>query len=178
VRRNRIEIFARAMGVRGRALRRMDRRPRYVVAPLERAQQQAFFARQGLEGRPVVGVQLRADESYRDYPHMAALVGALAREHPVLLFADGQGPGLGFPGVVMVAGRGLREAFALAAGCSVLVTPDSAFCTWRRRSTFLRGALRPTDGARARTTRAPSRSTRAARWAAWPAGATRTSPAP
>lgn len=127
VRRNRIEVFARALGVRGRALRRMDRRPRYFVSARERALRESFFEAHGLSGRDVVGVQLRADESYRDYPHMAALVHLLAREHPVLVFTDGSAPGDHLPGVVKVEGRALREAFALAAGCSVLLSPDSAF---------------------------------------------------
>lgn len=128
VRRNRIEIFARALGVRGRALRALDRRPRYFVSAREEALRSEFFARLGLQGRKVVGVQLRADESYRDYPHMAALVAALGVEHPVLVFADRALPrGLDAPGVIAVERRGLREAFALASGCAVLVSPDSAF---------------------------------------------------
>ncbi|HET8645454.1 MAG TPA: glycosyltransferase family 9 protein, partial [Vicinamibacteria bacterium] len=84
-------------------------------------------ARHQLGGRAVVGVQVKADESYRDYPHMGALVRALAREQPVLVFAEGAAPGFDVPGVVKVEGRPLREAFALAAGCAVLVSPDSAF---------------------------------------------------
>lgn len=127
VRRNRIEVFARALGLRGRALRQMDRRPRYFVSQGERARRDSFFEAHGLAGRDVVGVQLRADESYRDYPHMPALVRLLARETPVLVFTNGAAAGYDAPGVVKVEGRGLREAFALASGCSVLVSPDSAF---------------------------------------------------
>jgi ADP-heptose:LPS heptosyltransferase len=127
VRRNRIELFARALGVRGRALRRMDRRPRYFVSERERAERDAFFESRSLAGREVVGIQLRADESYRDYPHMAALVRLLSRDYAVLVFTDRGEPGHEWPGVVKVVGRPLREAFALASGCSVLVSPDSAF---------------------------------------------------
>jgi hypothetical protein len=127
IRRNRIEIFARALGIRGRALRSMDRRPRYFVSEEERHLRRAFFARHGLGGRAVVGVQSQADEGYRDYPHMDALVRALAREHPVLVFTAAPGGAPPLPGVVRVEGRPLREAFALASGCSAIVSPDSAF---------------------------------------------------
>jgi hypothetical protein len=127
VRRTRIDMFARGLGVPGAWRRRMDRRPRYVLTAEDRAFQARHFAAHGLDGRPVVGVQLRADESYRDYAHMAALVAVLAREHPVLLFDSQPIPGFDLPGVVKVDGHGLREAFALAAGCRVLVAPDSSF---------------------------------------------------
>jgi len=148
VRRNRIEIFARALGIRGRALRRMDRRPRYVLSGAEREFRGRFFAGHGLAGKSVIGVQIRSDETYRDYPHMPALVKTLARDHVVLLFDRRPIVGYDFPNVIKVGGRGLREAAALASGCRALVAPDSSFV-------HLAGALDvpavalfgPTDGA-------------------------------
>ena len=127
VRRNRIEIFARALSLSRGACRRLARRPLYVVTAEERAYRDRFFEALGLAGRRVVGVQLRADESYRDYPHMEALVRALARSFPVLVFDDRPIPGFDFDDVIRVSGYPLREAFALAGGCAVLVAPDSAF---------------------------------------------------
>jgi len=148
VRRNRIEIFARALGVPRKALRRMDRRPRYFPAAAELAARDRFFAVHGIAGRSVVGVQLRSDESYRDYPHMPSLVEALSREHAVLVFDDRPIAGLHFPNTVKVEGRTFREAAALVSGCRAVVAPDSAFV-------HLAGALGlpcvalfgPTDGA-------------------------------
>lgn len=127
VRRNRIEVFAHALGIRGRRLRRMDRRPRYVVTDAERERQRLFFERSGLAGQRVIAVQLRSDETYRDYLHMDALVRELASEWPVIAFAERRPAGFDGGGAVVVEGLPLREAFAIAAGCVAVVAPDSAF---------------------------------------------------
>ena len=148
VRRNRIEIFARALGIRGPALWRMDRRPRYFLSAEDRAWRGRFFADHALDGESVIGVQVRSDETYRDYPHMPALVKTLARDHVVLLFDSRPLVGYDFANVVKVGGRGLREAAALASGCRALVAPDSSFlhlaAALGRPAVGLFG---PTDGA-------------------------------
>ena len=127
VRSNRIEIFARGLGINGRRLRRMDPRPSYVVTEAERAWRDRYFADHDLTGRAVVGVQLRTDEAYRDVPHVLLIVEALADHARVLLFGGGLEPGFGHPRVIQVDGLDLRRAFALASRCDVLVAPDSAF---------------------------------------------------
>jgi ADP-heptose:LPS heptosyltransferase len=127
VRATRIDAFARGLGIRGGAFRRMERRLRYSVTAEEREAQRRWFAERGLAGRAVIGVQLRSDESYRDYAHMDAVVAELARRHPVLVFDTKEVRGAERPGVHTVAGYPLREAFALAAACDVLVAPDSSF---------------------------------------------------
>ena len=148
VRRNRIEIFARALGIRGPALWRMDRRPRYFVSGEERAQRDRFFETHALRGESVVGVQLRSDETYRDYPHMLALVRALARSHVVLLFDSRRIDGYDFANTLKVDGRGLRQAAALASGCRALVAPDSSFVHLAGAFDLPAVALfGPTDGA-------------------------------
>jgi ADP-heptose:LPS heptosyltransferase len=148
VRRNRIEIFARALGIRGPALWRMDRRPRYFLSAADRGHRERFFAAHRLEGESVIGVQIRSDETYRDYPHMPALVKTLARDHVVLLFDSRPILGYDFANVIKVGGQGLREAAALASGCRALVAPDSSFihlaAALRRPVVGLYG---PTDGA-------------------------------
>ncbi len=148
VRRNRIEIFARALGTRGPALWRMDRRPRYFVSDGERAERDRFFASRGLLGESVIGVQLRSDETYRDYPHMPALVQALARSQVVLLFDSRPIPGYDFPNTLKVDGLGLRQAAALASGCRALVAPDSSFVHLAAALGLPAvGLFGPTDGA-------------------------------
>lgn len=127
VRRNRIEVFAKAVGIRGRRLRRLDRRPLYVLSAQDRELQGSFFRTHGLAGRVVVGVQLRSDERYRDYAHMDALVREMARRFAVIAFAERRPPDCDVPGVVLVQGRPFREAFAIASGCAALVAPDSSF---------------------------------------------------
>jgi ADP-heptose:LPS heptosyltransferase len=148
VRRNRVEIFARALGVRGPALWRMDRRPRYFVSAEEAAWRDRFFFSHGLLGESVIGVQLRSDETYRDYPHMAALVQALARSCVVLLFDSRPIVGYDFANTLKVDGHGLRQAAALASGCRALVAPDSSFVHLAAALGLPAvGLFGPTDGA-------------------------------
>jgi len=86
-----------------------------------------FFEEHSLRGRTAIGVQLRPDETYRDYPHAGALVRDLARDHAVLVFDERAVEGLDVENVIPVVGMPLRRAFAVASGCRVLVAPDSAF---------------------------------------------------
>jgi ADP-heptose:LPS heptosyltransferase len=127
VKKSRIEIFAAALGVGPLTRLRMDKTPRYTVLPEETAFRDEFWQRHGLNGRPVIGVQLQADETYRNYPHMEALVQALSRRATVLIFDGRPIEGFDFPNVIKVDRYALREAFALASGCDLLVAPDSAF---------------------------------------------------
>jgi ADP-heptose:LPS heptosyltransferase/predicted metal-dependent hydrolase len=127
VTQSRIDIFSRSFGIRGRQLRAMDKRPRYFVSEAERNFQEDFWKRHNLLGRTVVGLQLQAAEPYRDYPHMADLVRTLAQDAVVLLFhaektTVTEGGSVIDPGPIT-----LRQAFALAAACSAIVAPDSAF---------------------------------------------------
>jgi ADP-heptose:LPS heptosyltransferase len=125
IKANRIELFARGLGITGRRLKMMDRRPRYVVSDAELEWRDRFFRDRGLDGL-VVGVQPHTDEAYRDVPHMGEIVEALVREASVLVF--GRVPvSSADPRLVQAEGLTIREAFALASGCDVLVTPDSAF---------------------------------------------------
>jgi ADP-heptose:LPS heptosyltransferase len=127
VRKNRIELFARGLGITGWRLRTMDRRPRYVVSAAELKWRDEFFVRHGLDSAFVVGVQPRTDEAYRDVPHIRQIIGALTEHARVVVFGDRLPPGGAVPGAIHVAELDLRRSFALASGCQVLVTPDSAF---------------------------------------------------
>jgi len=127
VTKSRIDIFSQSLGIRGRQLRAMDKEPRYFVTGEERDFQEDFWINHGLVGKTVIGVQLKAAEPYRDYPHMADLVRALAQDAVVLLFHVEKttitaGGSVIDPGTIT-----LRQAFALAAACSAIVAPDSAF---------------------------------------------------
>jgi ADP-heptose:LPS heptosyltransferase len=127
VKKNRIEIFARALGLDVSVVRRMDRRPRYLVTDEERGFQKTFWDRHGLSEGQVVGIQLRAEEIYRDYPRMKELVGFLSRDVRVLVFDSETIHGCHGGNVIKVEGLPLRRAFALAGGCDAIIAPDSAF---------------------------------------------------
>jgi len=72
-------------------------------------------------------VQPRTDEAYRDVPHMRQIIETLAQHARVLVFGSVTPSDAGHPRVIQVTGLGLRQSFALASGCDVLVTPDSVF---------------------------------------------------
>jgi ADP-heptose:LPS heptosyltransferase len=127
VRKSRIDIFASAMGVGMLRARMMNHRPRYFVSDDEKAYQSEFWKQHGLLGKQVIGVQVHSDEVYRDYPHMLRLVEALGRSARVLAFDGDKRPYVVEGNVTWVSGLPLRKAFALAAGCDVIVAPDSAF---------------------------------------------------
>jgi ADP-heptose:LPS heptosyltransferase len=127
VKKGRIEIFASALGVNLLKVRHMDKRPRYFVLPEERAFQLSFWRTNRLEGTKVIGIQLRSDEVYRDYPHMRQLVSRLAQEHNVLVFDAETIHGLENEHIIKVDGLPMRRAFALASACDAIVAPDSSF---------------------------------------------------
>jgi hypothetical protein len=127
VKANRIKLFARGIGITGPRLKAMDRRPRYIVSDAEVKWRDQFFADHNLDGTFVVGVQARTDEAYRDVPHMRHLVEALAQHASVLVFGRVLPADVRNRRVIQPEGLSLRQSFALASGCDVLVTPDSAF---------------------------------------------------
>jgi ADP-heptose:LPS heptosyltransferase len=127
VKKGRIEIFAHALGINPLRVRRMDKRPRYFVLPEERAFQLNFWKTHRLEGKKVVGIQLRSDEVYRDYPHMRQLVSRLAQDYTVLVFDAEKIRGFEDERVITVDGLPMRRAFALASACDAIVAPDSSF---------------------------------------------------
>ncbi|UCF65732.1 MAG: glycosyltransferase family 9 protein [bacterium] len=127
VKKSRIDIFARALGITGIEFQVMDRRPRYHIFEEEKKFQQIFWQEQQLNGKTVIGVQLHSDESYRDYPHMKTLVRKLAEHHTVLVFDGKPIDGFNYKNVIKVDCFSLRKAFALVAGCDLIVAPDSSF---------------------------------------------------
>jgi len=124
---SRIDIFSRSFGIRGRRLRTMEKHPRYFVSDEERRFQEDFWKQNKLAGKTVIGVQLQAAESYRDYPHMADLVRTLAQDAAVLLFHSEKTDVPAGGSVIDPGPITLRQAFALSAACSAIVAPDSAF---------------------------------------------------
>src|SRR6185295_18574701 len=102
IKANRIELFARGLGITGRRLRRMDRRTRYTVSDAELKWRDQFFADHGLRDACIVGVQPRTDEAYRDVPHMRQIVEALAQQARVLVFGSVLSADAGNPAVIQV----------------------------------------------------------------------------
>jgi ADP-heptose:LPS heptosyltransferase len=127
VRRNRIDIFSAAMGVSKKLQDRVGRKPVYLVTEEEKAWARSFFAERGLAPEQCIAVQPYAADSYRDYPHMEALVACLAENQPVLLFHGETLLGFDYPQVLKIDRYPLRLSIALLFLCKMLITVDSAF---------------------------------------------------
>jgi len=127
VKKGRIELFARSLGVRGLKLKFMNEKPRYILTDEEKDFANIFWKELGLTNKKVIGVQLRADESYRNYPLMEQLVERISQKYNVLLFDAEKIDGFDFENVIKIDSFSLRKAFALAHKCDVIVAPDSSF---------------------------------------------------
>lgn len=127
VRKNRIEIFAKAMGVSQRQLEETTGyRPFYRIRTDEEAVARAFLAGRNPGGLPVVGVQPYAADSYRNWPHMEQLVQDLSAKSLVLVFHHQEFAGFNGPNIIKVIGP-LRDSVALLEQCDRLVVLDSSF---------------------------------------------------
>lgn len=127
VRRNRIEIFARAMGIsRWRLRRTTGFLPAYTVSEEETQWAARYLKQASSAGLPLIGVQPFAADTYRNWPYMEQLVERLARTNLVLVFHHEELSGYAFPNVIKVL-QPLRRSVALAAQCDKLVVLDSSF---------------------------------------------------
>jgi ADP-heptose:LPS heptosyltransferase len=105
----------------------MEKRPRYFVLPEERAFQINFWRAHKLEGKSVIGIQLRSDEVYRDYPDMKQLVTRLSQNYHVLVFDAEKIHGFEHERITKIDCLPMRQAFALASACDAIIAPDSSF---------------------------------------------------
>ena len=127
VKKSRIDIFAKAMGVKGIRFLTMNPSPRYFISTDEHNFADDFFERAKLNDEVVIGIQLNSDESYRDYPHMENLVEILSKKFKILLFDGYRIDGYNFENVFKIDSFSLREAFAIAHKCDAIIAPDSSF---------------------------------------------------
>ncbi len=127
VRKSRIDIFARSLGIRGIKYFTMHRKPRYFITEDEKIFANNFWNVNDLRSKKVIGVQIHSDETYRDYPLMEKLVERISKEYTVLLFDGTPINGYNFENVIKVESFSLRKAFAIASRCDLIIAPDSAF---------------------------------------------------
>ena len=126
VKKNRIDIFASAIGVSPKELDRFGRTPRYFVSAEESRFAEEFLSRNGLSDKTLIGVHPYTADTYRDFPHFEGLVKLLARDYPVLVFHSARLEGYDFPNAMKIDRYPLRQSVALLQRCSVLVAPDSS----------------------------------------------------
>ena len=127
VKKNRTELFAIGLGLKGLRLLRMDHKPVYSLSYDEKEFANDFWDKMKLNDKKVIGIQLHTDESYRDYPLMENLVEKISRDYVVLLFDNSRIDGFNFENAIKIDSFAIREAFALASKCNLIIAPDSAF---------------------------------------------------
>ena len=127
VRKGRVQLYARSMGIRRSGLRPVGWLPRcYLSAAQEevRDKARARFAETGL---PAIAVQHYARELYRSYPAMTETIRDLADEAVIVVFHTSAIPLPQHPNVIPMLGRPLGESIATLAACDYYLGVDSAF---------------------------------------------------
>jgi ADP-heptose:LPS heptosyltransferase len=127
IKKNRIDIFASALGIKGLSLIRMERKPLYFISEEEKIFAEKFFSGLKVNNKPIIGIQLHADETYRDFPLMENLVENLCKDFTVVLFDSNKINGLQYKNIIKVDSFELRQAFAIASKCNLIISPDSSF---------------------------------------------------
>lgn len=127
VRRNRIEIFAKSMGIsKGRLRRSVGFLPYYKVDQEELRWAQARLAELNPNGLPVIGIQPYAADTYRNWPFMEEFVKVIAPNYCVLVFHHEPVQGYEFENAHKIV-EPLRKSLALVSLCEQLVVLDSSF---------------------------------------------------
>ena len=124
---NRIEFFARGIGISAADLDRSGRRPFFEPTPADAADAERWLAARGLAGAPFVLIQAQPAESYRTWPRIGEAATELAKTVPVVVVHDRALAGFDHPGVHAAFGMAFGASLALACRASIIVGPDSAF---------------------------------------------------
>lgn len=124
VRTNRIDIFARALGVRVGAFPRRRTAPQPLDASAD-ARADALLRAVTQPGRPVIGIQLRSAEPYRDAPQLLAIARTLSERYSVLVFDNRPIPRLPSDAFVAISDQPLQVVIALIGRLDAVITCDS-----------------------------------------------------
>ncbi len=126
VRSNRIAIFASAMGINLRRLKKSGVLPQYYVDNNESVAAEEFLSSINPMNLPVIGIQPFSADTYKNWPHTEELALELSRNAVVLIFHNEVIEGFNGINLHKIV-RPIRESFALASKCSLLIAPDSSF---------------------------------------------------
>jgi len=124
---NRIDIFAKSMGVTGQAFKNLNRIPSFYTNEQEKTWGTEFLNKHKLLETKLVGVHLASADTYKDYPHINELIAKLAEKAKVLLFHGEKIDGYDSPNVIKIDHYSFRQAAILVQQCNVMIVPDSAF---------------------------------------------------
>ena len=149
---NRIEIFARALGVKMEELRQHGLQPVFEPSPAGRQGAETWLGSRRLQKGTFIAMQASAAEGYRTWNGMSEAARSLAGKMPVVVFDDKplrQNDPATLPGNIELAiGLDLSTGLALACEARLIVAPDSALLhlAGARRIPCV-GIFGPTDGA-------------------------------
>lgn len=128
IKRSRVEVFAKAMGVGARQLAERGGRINSFPEAGDAAFCDRFLAEKGLgQRRRLVGVQPFSRDSYKDYPSIGAVIAGLAADFDVLVFHHVDTDLATGPGIGSTAGLSLEQSLALLGRLDAMVAVDSAF---------------------------------------------------
>lgn len=128
VKKNRIELFARGMGIKSLSRSRKARKLDLNFTEEQTATAKAFLIEKGLgQSRPLIGVQPFSRDAYKDHPEIRGIIADLAKSYDVLIFHHAPTEFEALDGVASTAGCPLEHSLALVAECSSMVCVDSAF---------------------------------------------------
>jgi len=127
VRRNRIESFAKAMGISKWRLKvNIGFIPYYQINAQERDWAHDRMNELNPNNLPVIGIQPYSADSYKNWPYMQQLAKELTRTHCILIFHHE--PFLGFEGNnIHKVIEPIRRTIGLVSMCDQLVVVDSSF---------------------------------------------------
>lgn len=127
VRSGRIELFAAALGIRRKELRRFGQRPFYEPTPDELAAAEVWLRERGLSAGEFIAVQAEPAEAYKRYDRMPEVAQTLSKLHPVVALHDRALLGYDTPNVYCAFGLPLGVGLAIACELRLIVAADSAF---------------------------------------------------
>ncbi len=149
---NRVEIFARAMGVSTRELRRYGLQPVFEPSPAGQQRADDWLRARCLKKGAFIAIQASAAESYRTWNGLSEAIRVLAGVIPVVVFDDKALKSSDISTlhgkIELAVGLDLSTGLALACQARVIVAPDSALLhlAGARRIPCV-GIFGPTDGA-------------------------------
>lgn len=127
VKKGRVELFARAMGVSERSLERTGRKVDISLTPELTNFATVWLERAGFSGqRRIIGVQPHSRDSYKDYPRMSECVKLLSDDYDIVIFHHKSLVGYQGPGIVSTAGLTLSQSFAILSRVELLLCVDSS----------------------------------------------------
>jgi ADP-heptose:LPS heptosyltransferase len=148
---NRIEIFARALGVSTRELRRYGLQPVFEPSPAGQQRAEEWLRLRKLQRGAFIAIQASAAESYRTWNGMSEAARVLAEVMPVVVFDDKPLKPTDrltlSENIELAIGLDLSTGLALACEAKLIVAPDSALLhlAGARRIPCV-GIFGPTDG--------------------------------